>query len=84
MVRNEAVRTILTSTLMVVALFGKDCSYFRGDEIVEKTLNTIVAYIASLNRLIDIFTMNSLCACKYEWKRMSYFYGSKVSLERNG
>ena len=83
MVRNEVVRTILAS-LMVVDIFGVDGSCFRGDEIVEKTLNIIVAHIASLNRMIDIFIMNSLCACKCEWKRMSYSYGSKVSLERNG
>ena len=84
MVRNEVVRTICTSALMVVALFGEGGKCFEGGEIVETTRNTTVVHIASLRRMAEIFTINSLCASNCEWKGLCYSYGSKVSIERNG
>ena len=68
----------------MVALFGKEGKYFKGGEIVETTQNTTVVHIASLHRMMEIFTINSLCASNCEWKGLCYSYSSKVSIERNG
>ena len=51
MVRNELVKKVRLSTMMVLTLFGNTNAKLNVEEIVEKTKNGTVVHVASWERM---------------------------------
>lgn len=70
--------------MMVLTLFGNTNAKINVEEIVEKTKNGTVVHVASWERMTELFTLNSLCACDCDLNEINYTCGSKVAITKNG
>ena len=70
--------------LLKLTFFGCNCSKLSPHEVVYRTKKSVVVYIASYDRLIQLFTVNGVCAFEYikdgenDGEKHRYTCGGKV------
>ena len=82
--RNEVVRKMRFSHMLGLSLFGREHKKLKAKEIVQRMKTGVVAHIATRRRMVELFTMNLMCACECEAKGINYSCGGKVAIEKNG
>ena len=82
--RNEVVRKMRFSHILGLSLFGREYKKLKAKEIVQRMKTGVVVHVATRRRMVELFTMNLMCACECEAKGINYSCGGKVAIEKNG
>ena len=74
----------LSSCAFGLSLFGREYTKLKAEEIGQRMKTGVVGHIVTRRKMVELFTMNSMCACECETKGIDYSCGGKVAIEKNG
>ena len=63
---TQLFRSFFLNYLLKLTFFGSNCSKLSPHEVVYRTNKSVVVHIASHDRMIELFTMNGVCAFEYK------------------
>ena len=79
--QTQIFRSMFLNHLLKLTFFGHKNSKLNLNETVYKTSNCCVVHIASYERMIQLFTINEVCAFVYVGEDAKYTCGGKVVLK---